>query len=62
MKQYNNGEQNRTHERRIMEKDFINLTIRVDFRSPFHIGTGYGMGLLDRTVCRDHQGYIYLPG
>ena len=41
----------------------IELTYRIHFHTPVHVGTGYGFaGFLDSVVVRDGQGHIYLPG
>ncbi len=40
----------------------IDLPIAVHMRSPLHVGTGCARALLDRTVVRDRNGNVYLPG
>ena len=45
-----------------MHRDFINIDYRIQFDTPFHLGTGLRRGLLDRSVCRDADGYLYIPG
>jgi len=40
----------------------IDIRYRLTFRSSFHCGTGQGTGLLDRTVQRDADGYLRVPG
>ena len=40
----------------------IDLPITVRVESPLHIGTGYAQGLVDRTVTRNQEGNVYLPG
>jgi CRISPR/Cas system CSM-associated protein Csm3 (group 7 of RAMP superfamily) len=32
------------------------------FEAPFHFGTGLRNGLIHRTVSRDAEGYLYVPG
>lgn len=41
--------------------DRIQLTYTTTFEAPFHLGTGNSEGLLDRTVIRDDEGYLYVP-
>ena len=45
-----------------MPRDFINIDYRIQFETPFHLGTGLRRGLLDRSVCRDANDYLYIPG
>ena len=41
----------------------IEITYEVHFKTPLHIGTGYGFaGFLDSVVVRDAQGHVYVPG
>jgi CRISPR/Cas system CSM-associated protein Csm3 (group 7 of RAMP superfamily) len=40
----------------------IDLPITVHVESPLHVGTGYAQGLVDRTVMRNQEGNVYLPG
>lgn len=40
----------------------IRLDYRLMFDSPFHFGTGLRRGLIDRTVVRDHQKLLIVPG
>jgi CRISPR/Cas system CSM-associated protein Csm3 (group 7 of RAMP superfamily) len=40
----------------------ILLDYRLTFQSPFHFGTGLRAGLIHRTVSRDADGYLYVPG
>ncbi|WP_376796459.1 RAMP superfamily CRISPR-associated protein [Thermogemmatispora sp.] len=42
--------------------DRLLLEYRLIFLSPFHFGTGFRQGLVDRTVARDRQGHLYVPG
>ncbi len=42
--------------------DRIELNYELHFMAPFHCGTGLRVGLIDRTVVRDHDGYLYVPG
>lgn len=45
-----------------MKSDRIHLTYTLAFDTPFHFGTGIREGLIDRTIVRDGQGYLYVPG
>ena len=45
-----------------MIRNRIHLDYTLTFTSPFHLGTGMGRGLLDRTVARDAGGFLYIPG
>lgn len=45
-----------------MHRDFIRIDYRIQFDTPFHLGTGLRRGLLDRSVCRDANDYLYIPG
>lgn len=41
----------------------IELSYRIHFHTPAHVGTGYGFaGFLDSVVVRDGQGSVYVPG
>lgn len=40
----------------------IKIKYQVKFDSPFHAGNGLSEGLLDRTVIKDKDGYLYIPG
>ncbi len=42
--------------------DLIELSYKLSFATPFHCGTGLRLGLIDRTVVRDREGYLYTPG
>ncbi|MBV9259394.1 MAG: hypothetical protein JO215_15365 [Ktedonobacteraceae bacterium] len=42
--------------------DHIQLTYRLTFTMPFHCGTGMRVGLIDRTIVRDHDDFLYVPG
>jgi CRISPR/Cas system CSM-associated protein Csm3 (group 7 of RAMP superfamily) len=42
--------------------DLVQLTYRLTFTTLFHCGTGVRTGLIDRSVIRDHAGYLYIPG
>lgn len=42
--------------------DRLRLDYELTFTTPFHCGTGLRAGLVDRTVRRDHVGYLYIPG
>lgn len=41
--------------------DRIQIIYQLTFDAPFHFGTGISAGLIDRTVTRDHRGYLYVP-
>ena len=45
-----------------MQRDFIRIDYCIKFKTPFHFGTGLRRDLLDRSVCRDAEGYLYIPG
>src|SRR6266700_6694013 len=45
-----------------MPNDRIQVDYTLAFRTPFHCGTGIRVGLIDRSVIRDHDGYLYVPG
>lgn len=40
----------------------ISLAYHLVFHAPFHCGTGLSVGLLDRTVWRDDDGFLSIPG
>lgn len=42
--------------------DRITIAYMLTFDRPFHCGTGIREGLIDRTVIRDSNGYLYVPG
>lgn len=42
--------------------DRIQLLYDLTFQAPFHCGTGLRSGLIDRTIVRDAEGYLYVPG
>src|SRR5690348_11103453 len=42
--------------------DRIHIAYDLTFATPFHCGTGIRVGLIDRTVVRDSEGYLYVPG
>lgn len=45
-----------------MQRDFVAIDYQIEFETPFHFGTGLRRSLLDRSVCRDADGYLYVPG
>ena len=45
-----------------MRTDRVQITYDLKFLAPFHFGTGIRNGLIDRTVVRDGDGYLYVPG
>ena len=45
-----------------MQREFINIDYSIEFETPFHFGTGLRRDLLDRSVCRNAEGYLYIPG
>lgn len=40
----------------------IEIEYNLTFTTPFHCGTGLRVGLIDRTIVRDRNGYLYVPG
>jgi CRISPR/Cas system CSM-associated protein Csm3 (group 7 of RAMP superfamily) len=40
----------------------ISIDYILTFETPFHCGTGTRTGLIDRTVVRDSEHYLYVPG
>ncbi len=46
----------------MMQPDHICLTYLLKFQNPFHCGTGLTNGLIDRSVQKDKDGYLYVPG
>lgn len=42
--------------------DRIQIDYTLSFSTPFHFGTGGRIGLIDRTIVRDSEGYLYVPG
>jgi CRISPR/Cas system CSM-associated protein Csm3 (group 7 of RAMP superfamily) len=42
--------------------DRIQIDYDLHFTTPFHFGTGMRRGIIDRTVQRDNNGYLYVPG
>ncbi|GER82292.1 hypothetical protein KTAU_09300 [Thermogemmatispora aurantia] len=42
--------------------DRLSIDYRLTFLTPFHFGTGFRQGLVDRTIARDRQGWLYVPG
>jgi CRISPR/Cas system CMR subunit Cmr4 (Cas7 group RAMP superfamily) len=42
--------------------DRIHIDYTLTFTTPFHCGTGLRVGLIDRTIVRDNDGYLYVPG
>lgn len=45
-----------------LQTDYIQLTYQLQFESPFHCGTGLSSGLIQRTVAREKEEYLYIPG
>lgn len=45
-----------------MRTDYVQIAYELKFVTPFHFGTGIRSSLIDRTVVRDGDGYIYVPG
>jgi CRISPR/Cas system CSM-associated protein Csm3 (group 7 of RAMP superfamily) len=45
-----------------MRTDRIQIGYTLTFKTPFHCGTGIREGLIDRTVVKDGQGFLYVPG
>ncbi len=42
--------------------DRIQIDYTLEFEAPFHCGTGIRIGLIDRSIVRDSQDYLYIPG
>ncbi len=42
--------------------DYVKIKYRLTFDSAFHFGTGLRNGLIHRTVARDKDGFLYVPG
>jgi CRISPR/Cas system CSM-associated protein Csm3 (group 7 of RAMP superfamily) len=42
--------------------DRLQLSYQLTFATPLHFGTGLRVGLIDRTIVRDHDGFLYVPG
>jgi len=45
-----------------MPNDRLKIEYNLTFATPFHCGTGIREGMIDRTVVRDDEGYLYVPG
>jgi CRISPR/Cas system CSM-associated protein Csm3 (group 7 of RAMP superfamily) len=45
-----------------LRADSLHIDYRLQFESPFHLGTGLRSGLIHRAVARDAEGYLYVPG
>lgn len=45
-----------------MRRDFITIDYYIRFETPFHFGTGLRRNLLDRSVSRDANDHLYIPG
>jgi CRISPR/Cas system CSM-associated protein Csm3 (group 7 of RAMP superfamily) len=43
-------------------RDRLRLDYRIAFSAPFHCGTGLPSGLVNRTVGRDAEGFLIVPG
>lgn len=39
----------------------VQIDYELRFATAFHLGTGISAGMIDRTVIRDAQGYLYVP-
>lgn len=46
----------------MIERNLIALSYTVVFESAFHCGSGLSNGLIDRSVVRNRQQYLYIPG
>jgi len=44
-----------------LHTDRVELKYTLTFTMPFHFGTGLRSGLLDRTIVRNQDGYVYVP-
>jgi len=45
-----------------IKTDMVEIEYTLTFKTLFHCGTGMRSGLVDRTVKRDHDDYLYVPG
>ncbi|HZR42119.1 MAG TPA: RAMP superfamily CRISPR-associated protein [Ktedonobacteraceae bacterium] len=45
-----------------MTTNRVQIEYDFTFETPFHCGTGIREGLIDRTVVRDNEQYLYIPG
>ncbi len=45
-----------------MQTDLLKIDYTLSFATPFHFGTGIRVGVIDRTVVRDDDGFLYVPG
>ena len=45
-----------------MQTEKIAINYQLQFASPFHIGTGLRRGLIHRSIARDANGFLYIPG
>lgn len=41
---------------------YLDLPLEITVEGPLHIGTGYARGWIQRTVTRDAQSNVYIPG
>lgn len=48
--------------RAMTKTDRVQIEFELKFTTLFHCGTGIREGLVDRTVVRDSEGYLYIPG
>src|SRR5258708_2999239 len=39
----------------------VEINYKLAFATPFHLGTGISAGMVDRTVIRDADNYLYVP-
>jgi CRISPR/Cas system CSM-associated protein Csm3 (group 7 of RAMP superfamily) len=46
----------------VTRNDRLEVAYDLTFTTPFHFGTGLRVGLIDRTVVKDAEGYLYVPG
>jgi CRISPR/Cas system CMR subunit Cmr4 (Cas7 group RAMP superfamily) len=46
----------------LIRTDRIQICYTLEFSAPFHFGTGFRDGLIDRSVMRDSGQYLYVPG
>jgi CRISPR/Cas system CSM-associated protein Csm3 (group 7 of RAMP superfamily) len=45
-----------------MKTDRIEIHYQLEFERAFHCGTGLRVGLLHRSIARDADGFLYVPG
>ncbi len=46
----------------MLTTDSISINYQIQFDAPFHFGTGLRNGLIHRSIARNVDGYLYVPG